>query len=324
MALSDTSKEVQSESCDADVSTQKVFGNGMTSLGFTFRSAMAVSTAIGSPSIGSLADAVEDIQGLKRPRGHPDGPSAPNSPEKKRPHGNVSTTHHLPPPMLVFTPAPSVNTAEVPTAGDAFGGPSRTVSKSNEKLTNAKLDSFFKIETPEAKSERQTRDFERIANERESQEFLDAHAQTLRKERARQLNQERQTRHRDNARDIKIAAGWQPHQKRVSIIIKMLYRDIKPLFRNTLLILTRHPRTKMPVPLNCHGLIVNIKRVRRRTINPRVESEQNHSNQPSVSTGSRRFSGLRSNQRQQMLVDRGDHTILCNMQNGLIQLPSSV
>jgi len=77
-------------------------------------------------------------------------------------------------------PAPSVNTAEVPTASDTFGGPSRIASKSNKKLTvNAKLDSFFQIKTPKAKSERQTRDFEHIANKRESQEFLDTHTQTL-------------------------------------------------------------------------------------------------------------------------------------------------
>ena len=102
----------------------------------------------------------------------------------------------------------------------------------------------------------------------------------------------------------------------------MLYHDVKPLFRNILLILMRHLWTKMLVLLNCHGLIINIKRVQRRTINPRVKSEQNHSNQPFVSTGSRCFSGPRSNQWWQMLVDCGDHIILYNTWNSWIQLPS--
>jgi hypothetical protein len=78
---------------------------------------------------------------------------------------------------LAFSSADlSAKIADVTTTSDVFGGPNKIASGSNKKLTNSKLDSFFQIETPEAKLERQTRDFERIATDREDQEFLDIHA----------------------------------------------------------------------------------------------------------------------------------------------------
>jgi hypothetical protein len=84
----------------------------------------------------------------------------------------------------------------------------------------------------------------------------------------------------------------------------------------------RRLQAKVSASLKCHGLVVNIKRVRRRTINPRVESKQNYNNPPFMSTGSHLFSGPRFESAVTMLVDLGDHTILCNTQNGLTQLPS--
>jgi hypothetical protein len=178
-ALSDTSQQVQFDDRNEEGSTQKHFGDGMASLEFTFHSAIAVSTATDGPSIGSNPRTVEWIQGLKHPKGHPDGPSAPNSPEKKYTRSDAAPTRNSP-PILAFS---SVNLlakiADVTTTSDTFGGSSRIASKSNKKLTNAKLDSFFQTKTPEAKLERRTRYFEHIANERESQDFLDAHAQTL-------------------------------------------------------------------------------------------------------------------------------------------------
>ena len=178
-ALSHTLEQVQFDDHNEEGSTQKHFGNGMASLEFTFCLAIAVSTATNSPSIGSNPHTVEWVQGPKRPKRHPDGPSAPNSPEKKCTHSDVVTTHNSP-PILVFSSVDLLaKIADVTTTSDTFGGPSRIASKSNKKLTNAKLDSFFQTETPEVKSERRTRHFEHIANERESQEFLDAHTQTL-------------------------------------------------------------------------------------------------------------------------------------------------
>jgi len=172
---------------------------------------------------------------------------------------------HLPPPMLVFTPAPSVNTGRGATASGHIWGPKQVASKSNKKLTvNAKADSFFQSRLP-SKSEGRQRIVEHIANKRKSQEFLDTHTQTLRKERAHQLNQEYQTRYHDKhvmSKLLLVAASSETcehyHQNAVS--------QCQPLFTNILLILMRHLQTKMPVLLNCHGLIINIKRVRRRTI----------------------------------------------------------
>ena len=83
---------------------------------------------------------------------------------------------------------------------------------------NAKIESFFTLETAEAKAQRNTHGFEGIAADKEQLEFREAHEAQRRKARQRQCDRERQSRHREIVRNQKITDGWQPHQKRVSLL----------------------------------------------------------------------------------------------------------
>jgi hypothetical protein len=97
---------------------------------------------------------------------------------------NIGTTQLTPtfiycPPVLSVSLKTSINA----TTSDVFG-PVDVPPK--QKGSNAKLESYFKFETTEAKSERTSHDFEEIAARWEEQEFNNAHALTLREARCRQ------------------------------------------------------------------------------------------------------------------------------------------
>jgi hypothetical protein len=67
----------------------------------------------------------------------------------------------------------------------------------SKKKANAKIESFFQVETSEARSERSSRDFEGIAAMKEEQ---DLYGLARRKARQRQCERERQKKHRDKVR----------------------------------------------------------------------------------------------------------------------------
>jgi hypothetical protein len=155
----------------------------------------------------------QPTQSLKRSKGHPDGPSPPNSPEKKRTREDLSSSCDSLTPILLF-PSQASSRVVSSASDTAFGNPTMTPPLKR----NAKIESFFTLETAEAKAQRNTRDHEGIAADKEQQEFCEAHEAQRRKARQRQCERERQSKHRKIVRNQKIADGWQPHQKRVSLL----------------------------------------------------------------------------------------------------------
>jgi hypothetical protein len=118
-------------------------------------------------------------------------------------------SHDLPPSTLLFP-----STTGTGALGDIFGGSVDVPLLLKKK--NAKIDTFFMVETAEAKAERNTWDFKGIATDKEQQDFHDALSLTRRNTSQWQVDREHQTKHRDKIRAQKIADGWQPYQKRVS------------------------------------------------------------------------------------------------------------
>jgi hypothetical protein len=87
-------------------------GSTIPSSDFTFQMAVPMPLVVDKP-LRSPA------QSLKRPKGHSDAPSAPNSPEKKRTCKNQASSHNSPPPGLLF---PSTNYAptSITSSDDVF------------------------------------------------------------------------------------------------------------------------------------------------------------------------------------------------------------
>jgi hypothetical protein len=86
-------------------------GSTVPSSDFTFQMAVPMPLVVDN--------ALQPTQSLKRPKGHFDSPSAPNSPEKKRTCKNQAESHNLPPPGLLFpsmAPAP----ADMTSSDDVF------------------------------------------------------------------------------------------------------------------------------------------------------------------------------------------------------------
>jgi hypothetical protein len=181
------------------------FGKTTINTDFTFRAQVPEKLAPDSME-------PQPTQNLKRPKGHPDGPSPPSSPEKKRTRENTTSSRDTLTPVLLFPPQASSQISNM--SDTMFGKP--TMAPSLKR--NAKLESFFTPESAEAKKQRITLDFERIAADKELQEFRDTYEAERRKAQRRQFDRERQSKHRDIVRTQKIADGWQPHQKRVSLL----------------------------------------------------------------------------------------------------------
>jgi hypothetical protein len=200
---------------DIEHGSPKVFGSCIKNVEFTFRSPLS---AANRESATSKHAVNKQTSSLKRPKGHPDGPSPPSSPDKKRVRDTSVNLHPSVPALVLPIVPPQIH---IDTTSDIFGPVDEKLPLKRGR--NVKLETFFKVETAEAKLERTTRDFEGIAARREEQEFNDAHALTLRQARRHQGDRERQHKHRQASRERKIAAGWLPNQKRVSLSI-----DVKP------------------------------------------------------------------------------------------------
>jgi hypothetical protein len=180
-------------------------GSTIPSSDFTFQMVAPISLVVDN--------ALQPTQSLKRPKGYSDAPSAPSSPEKKRTCKNQAGLRNSPPPGLLFP-----STISAPTGITSSDNVFLDMPSLNKKKANAKIDSFFRVETAEAKSERNSQDFEIIAVTKEEQDLQDAHGLARRKARQRQCDRERQSKHRDKVRIQKVADGWIPNQKRVSML----------------------------------------------------------------------------------------------------------
>lgn len=139
-------------------------------------------------------------ESCKRPKGHPDAPTPPGSPQKKRPHTHGRDESDSTSNSSSHSRAPSPSPL-----------PKQLSSKSNGRITM-----YFQIETAEEKATRLAKDWETLRRE-SAQNILQSERRALQREhQAKIANKARQQIHRDKKRDIRIANGWVPHQKRVS------------------------------------------------------------------------------------------------------------
>jgi hypothetical protein len=118
----------------------------------------------------------------------------------------------LPSSQLLF---PSATTKLPSPENDVFGtkapkGPRESGS------TVGTLFSFWQRESVEEKTERHYRDLEELWKTREQRKLAEDRMVAMQKDRRRTLDRERQQVHRDKVRDLKVANGWKPGQKRVS------------------------------------------------------------------------------------------------------------
>lgn len=165
---------------------------------FTFRA---------SPGLGMHTD-------LKRPKGHPDGPTPTDSPHKKRTRTTVGNANEIPSPSLLFPPS---LTEPSSATDDVFGAKTMHTKSLNTTPDPGSLFSFWQQESGESRINRNHQDFEELSESREKRELEEERMKGMRKDRQRVGNRERQQRQRDKMREIRVAAGWKPFQKRVSL-----------------------------------------------------------------------------------------------------------
>lgn len=121
----------------------------------------------------------------------------------------------LPVPSLLFPPPISEISS---TANDVFGG-TKIASPKNDNQKAGTLFQFWHRESAEDQEERVQREFEELSKTREARMLADERRAAMRKDRRRVQERDRQNRHREKKRNIKIASGWRPNQKRVSVHI---------------------------------------------------------------------------------------------------------
>lgn len=153
-------------------------------------------------------------QDLKHPKGHPNGPTPQNSPQKKRTRVKAADTSSPPPPKLLF-PQPLSEPSTV--KDDVFGSASIQTALGGGKTRDGTLFSFWTNESEEEKTKRNCQDFEELRNTHERREFEDARMKAKQKDRERACARQRQSTRRDKVRNLKVANGWKPTQKRVSL-----------------------------------------------------------------------------------------------------------
>lgn len=178
--------------------------------GFTFRQPVRPNAdTVNHIKPLEVVTVTENSAERKRAKGHLDRPMPTSSPQKKRTRIATVDNTSLPQPSLLFPPSQS---STVPLSSDVFG-----IHRNNT------LTSYWKVETLEEKTERNHRDFEELSRTREERERQEERASAIQQDRQKMHDQERQQKHRDGIREIKVANGWKPHQKRVSIVSAMLY-----------------------------------------------------------------------------------------------------
>ncbi|KAJ7877815.1 hypothetical protein B0H13DRAFT_1892972 [Mycena leptocephala] len=174
----------------------------------------------------------EEAQILKRPKGHPDGPTPASSPEKKR--IRESSPDRSPPPGFEFNPRKLALATHTPldmidAASDVFGSASSTTRVALDfddtgpldegKPKQTKLGSFFKVATQEEKDAMLARNAELYRGTREVRVAREEQQKYEAKLRKRDEDRERKQKSRAGIREQKIAAGWEPQprgRKRVS------------------------------------------------------------------------------------------------------------
>jgi hypothetical protein len=200
----------------------------------------------------------------KRAKGHPDGPTPTSSPRKKRTRTTTIDDTSLPQPSLLFPPSQSSTIPPSSRSSDIFG-----IHRNNT------LTSYWKVETLEEKTERNHRDFEELSQTREAREREEERASAIRRDRQRMHDRERQQKHRDGIREIKVANGWKPR-----------YRNI--LKMPILLEMVWHSFQNYPV------LVVSSKKIPGVKGSHRVGNVSDNSRKPNKQIGNHRLSGHRS------------------------------
>jgi hypothetical protein len=195
---------------------------------------------------------------MKRPKGHPDGPTPANSPQKKRVRATVQDVPDLPSPRLLF---PSAATKSPSPENDVFGTKAPNGPRESGSMAGT-LFSFWQCESIEEKTERDYRDLEELRKTREQRKLAEDRMVAMRKDRRRALDRERQQVHRDKVRDLKVANGWKPGQKRVSDC-HCHSRITNLLFRNIWNSLMRRQLLERVLLQSSHALAGNIRKTAR-------------------------------------------------------------
>ena len=159
--------------------------------------------------VGLARTATGSDRSLKRPKGHPDGPTPASSPQKKR--TRAPDTDPLSLPSLLFPPS-SVAPSSI--GSDVFGSEANVTD--DTKSTSGTLFSFWSRETVQDRAERDSCEFEELRMTREARALTEERDKATQKARQRVIDREWQQKHRAVVRNRKIAAGWKPNQKRVS------------------------------------------------------------------------------------------------------------
>ena len=203
----------------SDIHTEKLAENKSPNNNNTFDLAQGIEftfrASIGSMGESNIATGVRD---LKRLKGHPDGPTPANSPQKKRTRAVASNADDLPSPLLLFTVP--LASAGLPSINQDIFGTKTAATKSSDAADPepGTLFSFWKWESAENTVERNHRDFEELTRTREKRELEEERMKAMREDRRRVDDRERQQRHRDKVQERRVANGWKPNQKRVSLL----------------------------------------------------------------------------------------------------------
>ena len=182
MAEESTSDESSDTSGSDDSAPSAVctsFGHGAE---FTFR--VPVQEPVDDAAFVELArTATASDRSLKRPKGHPDGPTPASSPQKKR--IRAPDTDHLPLPSLLF-PLSSVAPSSI--GSDVFGSEANVTDDTTS--TNGTLFSFWPWETAQDRAERDSCEFEELRMTRETQALTEERDKATREARQRVSDRE--------------------------------------------------------------------------------------------------------------------------------------
>jgi hypothetical protein len=173
-----------------------------------------------------------------------------------------------------------------------------------------KITSYWKVETAEERVVRLEKDAREYAERAEEVQLREVEEKRKKHAKAHVNANERMRQHRDRVRAVKIAEGWVPGMKRVSMnaiphcFVFLLLTFV--LRRNVLSSLTT---TIRPLPilasLNSRAPAVNSKRMLGRTINPAAASGNTGNTMPSTLIGRIRCCGHRSRPQLAVLLHRG-------------------
>lgn len=171
---------------------------------------------------------------MKCDKRHPNAPSPPSSPVKKKTRISTVATDEIiqfPPPRFLspittsppqlFSPVDSASydntTSPSPTTDNDAPDSALVTVQSSRKASKNKglLTSYWKVATSDQKAEMVSREFQKLRDNHEQYIEEHAHQERLRKSRVRALARECQQKHRDRSRERKITNNWVPGQKHV-------------------------------------------------------------------------------------------------------------